>query len=614
MTRSSKPLSDERRARTGARILAAALACVTLVDDARTQVEEIELSEVTELSGYLDLVARLGANAPTGADVVVAMAEPGPTLGAQTSNYGPDASVPELGGKSFALLSGPTSVTAHATLAAQHLCGQTTSVAPGTSDIRCYNVGGLLGAGFLNGANLATPAQAPWKVLKLSGGSLFGSEANQYMRKLDRSTSDQGLFVVCSVRPHAANGTAPHDAPLFSHSFNSLAVGTSEGRHQSGPTLSGYDGPGRQKPDIVAPSPKPAYAHPLVAGGGSLLIETARSHPALSANPNAQRPEVLKAVLMAGAEHSSAWANNAPTSGASRGLATRPLDDVLGAGELDANDSHWILTGTEWDGATSPSAAIDTRHNGWDLSTVSAGEARYWRFQVEAPKPHVSVVATWSRYVEPDLSSFELADLSLELYRVGQPGALTPLVGTAGSSVFASGNVCSQSTLDNVEHLFIRHLQPGEYMLALTRPLDGLRDFDVAVAWEFHGAEPILYGTPKTTSAGTLPTMSCRGVPSSAENDFEISVSQALANKKGVFFYGLNGASSQPFKGGLKLVQGPLVRLPAVTTDANGEVTLPIEITPSMLGQRRNYQFWFRDPGSPSPYGLSDAIEITFCP
>ena len=60
----------------------------------------------------------------------------------------------------------------------------------------------------------------------------------------------------------------------------------------------------------------------------------------LAANPDALEPEILKAALLAGAEHRAGWANNAPQSGTSRGLATKPLDVLYGADELDINNAH----------------------------------------------------------------------------------------------------------------------------------------------------------------------------------------------------------------------------------------------------------------------------------
>ena len=103
----------------------------------------------------------------------------------------------------------------------------------------------------------------------------------------------------------------------------------------AGPTRPGNDGPGRQKPEVVAPQTGNSYATSIVSGGGTVLIETARTHPSLAPNPGAERSVVIKSVVLAGAEHRAGWANNAPQSGPMRGLATNALDPLYGVDEFD---------------------------------------------------------------------------------------------------------------------------------------------------------------------------------------------------------------------------------------------------------------------------------------
>jgi hypothetical protein len=43
------------------------------------------------------------------------------------------------------------------------------------------------------------------------------------------------------------------------------------------------------------------------------------------------------------------------------------------------------------------------------------------------------------------------------------------IVGDAGLGLFGSGNVVSQSAVDNVEHLSIDDLAPGSYLLSVNR-------------------------------------------------------------------------------------------------------------------------------------------------
>jgi len=563
------------------------------------------LAAIADETGWTELFARLGPATPTGQGVVVAFAE-APSGGA----YGPDLNHPEFAGKNIVLKSGATGVSGHATTVGQHLFGLTTGISPGPTEARCYSASHFLASGFLKSTVLVNPPkQVNWRI---ENNSWIGGGDNTYLLKYDYAIEDQDIFTASGVN----NGTGPLDVPLFSHLYNGVAVGRSDGNHHAGGTLFGYGTQGRQKPELVAPASATSFATPLVSGAATLLRETALTHLLLAMNPNALEPEVFKAVLLAGAEHRAGWANNAPQTGATRGLATKPLDALYGADELDVNNAHWILTGSEQPTAASAAAALDARHNGWSLTSMNASESRFWRFQVEATKPYVSVLATWNRHVEPDFTSWAEPDIDMELWSVDGGGNLVSLVGDPGLAYFSSGNVKSASTKDNLEHVYATDLAPGEYVLEVARAADGeALAFDVAVAWELKCAEPFTYGTGKTTSTGLIPYLELRGVPSAAENDFDLTVRDAEPNKSGIFFYG-SGQKSAPFYGGTLYVQGPLKRLPLVTTDPSGSVTLPIAIDPTMIGTQRNYQFWFRDPLHPdgTTVGLSNAAEIVFCP
>ena len=58
------------------------------------------------------------------------------------------------------------------------------------------------------------------------------------------------------------------------------------------------------------------------------------------------------------------------------------------------------------------------------------------------------------------------------------------LVGDPGLPYFSSGNVVSQSAVDNIEHVFVRDLVPGDYVIELRRNNDGVAGSrEVALAW-----------------------------------------------------------------------------------------------------------------------------------
>ena len=124
---------------------------------------------------------------------------------------------------------------------------------------------------------------------------------------------------------------------------------------------------------------------------------------------------------------------------------------------------------------------------------------------------------------------------------------------------------------------------------------------------------PTRYGTGKLTSSGGVATIGWTGYPSLSMGDFKLTLSGGPMQSWGLVFWG-NQPQSSPFKGGLMLVARPQMRDRRFTTDAFGFMSTKIKSDPSMIGQTRYYQIWFKDPLDPFKAGTSDALEITFCP
>lgn len=533
--------------------------------------------------------------------------------------YGPNASLSEFIGKAITPKSGvpffqagrlPLAASEHATLVAQYLFGSQLGIAPGISAIDSYEANHWLGAGFLGGSGSTPPLVAGEKIINHSWIGNAGANSNAFLRKLDAAIEAQGLIVCAGVN----NGSGPLDVALFSHAFNVIAVGRSDGLHHAGNTALSVDGPDRMKPEIVAPAGATSLATPLVSGAAALLVETARTNPNIAANPHAALPEVIKAVLMAGAEHRPGWSNAAIQKGILRGATSTPLDPIFGADQVDVDASHWILTAGEQSAGQSAALALDGLPAGWSEIDIGSGQSRWLRFEVEANKPFVSILAAWNRSVAADYASWSLADIDLELWTVDAQGAPATLLGTPAGTYFARGNVLSDSAFDNVEHLYLSDLAAGEYLLEMRRGLDSLPNVHAALAWHFACAAPILYGTAKTTSLGTLPKLRSTGVPSLFGADFELTVTGAVPKQIG-FVLTSSARANLPFAGGTLLLMPPLRRLPPVQLDLAGNARIPIEVKPAMVGTTLDLQFWFRDPqhvdGTGS--GLSDALEVRFC-
>ncbi len=444
--------------------------------------------------GLDDLEARIGsANLPDGTGVVVGHVEFEDVDG----DYAPTAGHNQFIGKKFFPMSGPTGASAHANNVGFNYYGNTLSIAPGITTIYNWWADNWATTGLLNSNTGSLPVALPAaiKVFNHSwlGTFSFSSQNNNALRRADFVTIRDDLLMCVGVDNDEPG--VPDDninAALMSHVFNGITVGVSDGTHMNDPTLNSLDVPGRMQPIIVAPGTKVSWAVPVVSAASALLTETARTTPLPSGtSASAERSEVIKAVLLAGANHRAGWTNNPSTSGADRGVTSQPVDDVFGCDLLDVNISHLILTRGEQDGAASTPATVNAAHAGWDLVSVDIDGSAYWRLAVCEVAREVSVVATWHRQVQSPFGSADwaVADFTLTLWRV-DGGGLATLVGDPGLPFFGGGNVVSQSDVDNLEHLFVTDLQPGEYVIELQR-LDNeaaYPDWEAAVAW--HASTP----------------------------------------------------------------------------------------------------------------------------
>jgi hypothetical protein len=438
-------------------------------------------ADTADQMGLTDLALRIGAeNIPTGDGVLVAQVE-APISG----NYRPAPGNAEFVGKVWHVMSGDSGASGHATTVGRYFYGLTTSIAPGIIDVWVWEVNHWLTTGLLNSNSGTLPGAVPEgiRIFNHSWVGSFGSTTpdNNALRRADFVMSRDDVLMVVGV--NNAGGT---NYALMSHNYNGIAVGVKSGDHVFSDTQAGIDGPGRMKPELVAVGGATSWPTALTSGAAALMVETARGLPAAEA-ANAERAEVVKAVLMAGAGHRAAWTNNPATSGPSRGITMRPLDNVYGADTVNVDRSHLILTSGQQSGASLPASAPGVRYAGWDLAAVGIDQSRFWRLRACDPAPEVSIIATWHRKTWSPFGNTDwaVANFDLILWRVGPGGQPIPLTGDSGLDYFGGGNVVSESNVDNVEHLFVKDLEAGEYLLEVRR-LDGLTsfpDYDVAVAW-----------------------------------------------------------------------------------------------------------------------------------
>jgi hypothetical protein len=325
--------------------------------------------------GYRTLVDRLGAAAPSGAGVGLGQVEvPDP-------GYGPSQSDSEFAGVSFVEQSGAAGTSGHATTVATRFYGRTLSPAPGVSTVHLWDVNQFLSGGYLKQGTASPPASPPTG-LRVFNHSWIGSLGNatgdkELLRRADYAANAFRTMWVVGVN----NGAASANEPLLAGMFHGLSVGLSNGNHGHDDTGANTDAPGRQKPEIVAPGDFTSFATPLVGGCAALLYETRDTTPELASNALSDLPQVIKAVLMAGAVRNESW-TNLPTPEVERGVTDRPLDDVFGAGVVNIDRAHRIYTGLEHDGGSSLPAAATLSAPSWDYETMSGSEIYWHRFDL----------------------------------------------------------------------------------------------------------------------------------------------------------------------------------------------------------------------------------------
>jgi len=132
---------------------------------------------------------------------------------------------------------------------------------------------------------------------------------------------------------------------------------------------------------------------------------------------------------------------------------------------------------------------------------------------------------------------------------------------------------------------------------------------------QFRCAQPVAYGVSKLTSAGTTPVLSHVGSASIAAGNFQLRISQALANKSSIAFYGFSQGAS-PWNGGSLYISGQVLRLGVHQLDASGAANFAFPVANCSPGDVIYCQGWFRDPAATdgTTVGLTHGLRVDFCP
>lgn len=329
----------------------------------------------------------------------------------------------------------------HANAVGYYFYGSAAGVAPGIASVDNYEGGHFF--------NTVVPTLTAIRARVVNQSFVTGS--------LPPPTTVESQYdnYVATHNTLIASGAGNEGSPSPpSTAYNVISVGAFGGLSATGPTSNG-----RAKPDLTAPAEVTSYATPLVAGVAALLLQSAaRNDAGAGTAATATNAASLKALLLNGAVKPVNWTNG-PVS---------PLDARYGAGIVNAYNSWLQLLGSKRAFVEATSSSAGGNHfpgnhpnnvpvpRGWDYNTVSSsvlndGVNHYYFSLAATQSARFSLSATlvWQRR----LNQTGINNLDLFLYD------------TANNNLVA----VSQSSVDNVEHLFLPNLPAGRYDLQVLK-------------------------------------------------------------------------------------------------------------------------------------------------
>ena len=424
--------------------------------------DQVSGQTVLDQIGYTQLQNEVGDSLPDGASVDAALIETG-------GNYLPNLNNSFLSGKSINNITNTSNgVSGHSTGSAVQLFGSG-GVSPGVDDVDVYSADDWINnrIGFFQTSDPVAQGfdvtshsyispnpnggpSDPDDTVTLSG-ELTTAAFTDLLTRVDfvNARDNTSMFVGSS---NGNSNTLPY---AMTPAYNAVSVGRTDGNHGAGFTE--FYGSGRIKVDIVAPLGSTSAATPVVAAAGALLIDSA------GVGTDGARNQVIKATLLAGAtkEEFPTWDRT----------TTRPLDDRFGAGELNVRNSYEIQQSGQQEGSSTVGGTL-VSPNGWDyVDSFNPLNDRFYTFEVGSGQTlqSLSIVLSWNLDVidtSPSAALFtpvtSLTNFDLELL-----------------DGFGNRIDASESTVDNVEHIFVDSLSQGEYTLRVS----GDRNDSYGLAW-----------------------------------------------------------------------------------------------------------------------------------
>jgi len=470
----------------------------------------------TELQAELD---GLGESIPDGTGVAVTQVEAEVTVtvdeetGETVDTWIPNEANSDFAGKIITFKSSPVPAvpSGHATSVGQKFYGNSDSIAPGIGSIDAYSAGHWLGSGFLASGMISdgNPVQPHYslKCITINGEDYCYIETFSSPSRIANhswagnvSTSDllRRLDFVVENDEYIQIAALSNDNPLtlLSNSFNAITVGKTDGGHPNDTldvdTIYIKD---RTCPLLVVPMSKTSYANPIVASAAALLVQAGQD-AALSTDPyeqstqnrdgdaiaNAERSEVVKAALLAGADRvtSNTWSSDDILDYCQD--SDNGLDRRFGAGQVNVYHSYQIIAAGEQNSAEDDSESggqIGTYGFDFDPAFGDDGtgnDTASYTFTVDQDRSMLYASLVWNLDIDGGVyynyeDTATLYDFDLTLQDVTDEN--NPIKVAA-----------STSTIDNTENLWVPLKAGHTYRLLVSPGADQEKClWDYALAW-----------------------------------------------------------------------------------------------------------------------------------
>jgi hypothetical protein len=448
--------------------------------------------------GYTRLLAEIGSSLPTGISVAVTQSEADTNADPAIYSYLPDLANSQFTGKTITdktLLSGPYS--AHATGVGKNFYGNTLSIVPGIGTIDAYLADDWLDSGFLQGTNkLKKPKASSSRIANHSwiGSTNDTAVDSDLLRRVDWLVDrDEFIQVVGQTNSTVINKS------LLGGAFNIIAVGKTDGVNGRGTaTVDTTYTAGRTRPHLVAPFTTSSSATPVIASAAAMLIDLGHNNTSLSTDPavtwtinrnnmtiyNAERSEVIKAALMAGADRyttNGSAPNITDYRADENNRSTNGLDIRYGAGQVNIYNSYHIIAAGEQNSDEDDGAGSgDVGDFGFDFDPAFGGASgsnatASYRFATGTTPAILTATLAWNLHIDPGntngfTGTATLRDMDLYLYDITDNTVLT---------------VDSTSTNENTENIWVM-LNAGRNYLLQVKTKSGQSAFvwDYALSWQ----------------------------------------------------------------------------------------------------------------------------------